>query len=121
MGIQDVLTNHPAVGGLVGGVVIGAGASGIVNLIRKRRAKPKKTKTTKRRTGSKRRTTTRKSPSKRTSAFKKRRAKAFRGASPKKIFHTKKGQPYIKLKSGRARFIKKSSASSRKKRKGGFS
>lgn len=34
MGIQDVLRNHPAVGGLVGGAVLGAGSFGIINIIR---------------------------------------------------------------------------------------
>ena len=118
MGIQDAISEHPALGGVVAGVTIGAGVAGIVNVIRKRRAKPKTTKkrsTTTRRKSSKR--TTRKS----TTTAQKRRAKAFRGANPKKIYTTKKGQPYIKLRSGKARFISKKSASSRKKRKGGFS
>lgn len=118
MGVQDAIRDHPALGGLVGGITIGAGVTGIINVIRKRKAKPK---TSKKRTTTKRRNSTKRTTSKSTSAFKKRRAKAFRGASPKKIYHTKNGQPYIKLKSGKARFIKKSSARSRKKRKGGFS
>jgi phage tail tape-measure protein len=118
MGIQDALRNHPAVGGLVGGIAIGAGVTGIVNVVRKRRATPK---TTTKRKSTTRRKTTKRTTKKSGSAFKKRRARAFAGASPKKIFFTKNGQPYIKLRSGKARFIKKSSARSRKKRKGGFS
>lgn len=39
--------------------------------------------------------------------------------SSKRIRMTKNGQPYIILKSGKARFIKKSSARSSRKRKGG--
>jgi len=38
----------------------------------------------------------------------------------RKIFKTKSGQPYIILASGKARFIKKSSAHNRKLRKGGY-
>jgi len=40
--------------------------------------------------------------------------------SSRKIRTTKNGQPYIILASGKARFIKKSSASSSRKRKGGY-
>ena len=39
--------------------------------------------------------------------------------SHKRIRYTKKGQPYIILKSGKARFIKKKSARMSHKRKGG--
>jgi len=39
--------------------------------------------------------------------------------STKRIRHTKNGQPYIILANGRAKFIKKSSARSSRKRKGG--
>lgn len=121
MGIQDVLRDHPAIGGLVGGVAIGGGITGIVNIIRGRRKKKatRKATTTKRRkkTTTKRR---RKTVSSRSKSFQKRRKKAFRGASSKKIFTTKNGQPYIKLASGKARFISKKSATARRKRKGGF-
>ena len=33
--------------------------------------------------------------------------KQYKKAGGKKVYHTKTGQPYIILKSGRARFIKK--------------
>ena len=39
--------------------------------------------------------------------------------STKRIRMTKNGQPYVIMKSGKARFIKKSSASASRKRKGG--
>jgi hypothetical protein len=39
--------------------------------------------------------------------------------STKRIRYTKKGQPYVILKNGRARFIKKSSAKRSRKLKGG--
>lgn len=112
MGVQDLLRNHPAVGGLVGGAAIGVTGAGIVNVIggaiKKRRAKKKTT--TKRASTTKRKTckTTRKS------------TKSKRSTSSKKIKHTKNGQPYIILPSGKARFISKKSEKLRKKRKGGY-
>ena len=117
MGLQDAIRNHPAIGGLVGGVAVGAASVGIINVIRAKARKPAKRKTSKTTRKKKRTSTTRR---KTTSASKKRRAKALRGASPKKIYKTKNGQPYIKLKSGKARFISKKAASSMRKRKGGF-
>ena len=103
-------------------IIIGAGSVGIINLIRGRR---KKKATTARRATTRRKTTKRKARRPTTkrpkTKFQQRRARAFRGAKPKKIFVTKNGQPYIILKSGKARFIKKSSAKLRRRRKGGFS
>lgn len=113
MSIQDELRAHPAIGGLVAGATIGAGTAGIVNVIggaiKKARAK-RKTKTSKKRT-----TTTRK---KRATTRKPR--KSSRKSASKKIYKTKNGQPYIKLASGKARFISKKSATARRKRKGGY-
>jgi len=120
MGIQDAVRNNPALAGAIGGATIGALAVAGVGAIRRRR---KKTKTVSRRKTTRRKatsTTKRRSTKKRSTSFQRRRSKAFRNASSKKIFMTKKGQPYIKLASGKARFITKKSAGLRKKRKGGF-
>ena len=122
MGLQDALRNHPAFGGLVGGAILGAGTIGIVNIIRgriKKRAS-KKISSTKRRITTKRRSKKKVRKTSKT-AFQRRRSKAFRNAKSKKIKFTKNGQPYIILKSGKARFIKRKSARLRKIRKGGFS
>lgn len=117
MAFFDAIRNHPSFAAAVGGATIGAGATAIAGAVSRRAKKPsKKTKAKKRTTAQRRKTTKRKT----TTSFQKRRAKAFRNASSKKIFLTKNGQPYIKLKSGKARFIKKSSARLRRKRKGGF-
>lgn len=117
MGLLDAVRNNPAFGASIGGAVVGAGAVAIAGAVRRRRKKaPVKRKTTTRR---KTRTTS-KTKRKTSTSFKKRRATAFRTASSKKIFLTKNGQPYIKLASGKARFISKKSASLRRKRKGGF-
>lgn len=117
MAIFDAIKSHPSFSAAVGGAVVGAGAVAIAGAVR-RRAK----KTTTRRKATTRRTTaaTRKTKRKATSSFKKRRDRAFRNASSKKIRFTKNGQPFIILKSGKARFISKKSARLRKVRKGGF-
>jgi len=117
MGIQDIMRNHPAIGGFVGGATIGAGTTYFLNIIGNRRKKSK-TSTRRKTTRTRRKTSTTKR--KKRSTYKRKRAKAFRGANPKRIYKTKNGQPYIKLKSGKARFIKKSTASNMRKRKGGF-
>jgi len=46
-------------------------------------------------------------------------AGARKDRSTRRIRHTKNGQPYILLKSGKAKFIKKSSARASRRRKGG--
>ena len=100
----------------------GAGAAGIViggvigSQIAKRSSTPKKKKS--------KRKTTRKSTYK-SRKVKKRSYRYARTAgkgkdrSTKRIRMTKNGQPYIILKSGKARFIKKSSARASRKKKGG--
>jgi len=119
MGIMDILRRHPALSGGAVGVVIGGGITNIIGRIRSRRKKTKRkaSSSTRRRKNRKRGTTTRK----RSSSFKSRRKRAFASASSKKIRMTKNGQPFIILASGKARFISKKSAKSRRMRKGGFS
>ena len=117
MGLFDAVRNHPSFASAVGGATIGAGAVAIAGAVGRRRKKTTKKKkaSTRKKVGR-----PRKSKSKAKKSFKKRRAAAFRGASSKKIYTTKNGQPYIKLASGKARFISKKSAKTRRKRKGGF-
>jgi len=92
---------------LVAGAAIGATAS---SLLRKRKSK------------SRRRRTSRPIRRKRATGTRKRKrptASRKRTVSTKRIHYTKTGQPYIKLRSGKARFIKKKSARTSRKRKGG--
>lgn len=101
----------PSMAGIIGASVLGAAAAGTAVAVRKRkrrksrstsgRARRRKTKRRKRRPAKKRRHKTRRSKSFGTEAQFKRRG-------GHKVFYTKKGQPYIKLKSGQARFIKRS-------------
>lgn len=98
----------------VAGVAAGAGvvALGAVAVTRRRRKKKAKKKV-------------RRSPSRRKTKKKKRGYKYARTAgkgrdrSTRRIRMTKNGQPYVILKSGKARFIKKSSARRSRKLKGG--
>jgi len=115
MGVQDAIRNHPALGGLVTGAVLGAGGAAIVNVVRSKRRKKTSSSIVK-----SRRKTTKKS--KKTKTRKKTtsgRKKSKKGS--KKIFKTKNGQPYILKPNGQAKFISKKSARIRRKRKGGYS
>lgn len=116
MGIQDAIRNHPAIGGLATGVVIGASSVGIINLIRGKGKTTTRKASTKKRTSSPKRKTTRKSTRKSKSSGK----KTSNRSSTKKIYTTKNGQPYIKNAKGQAKFISKKSAKLRRKRKGGY-
>jgi len=96
----------------VGGLLIGAGVVAGASAIARR-------KKTRKRRKSKNRTTR-----KRNSRNKKRRktphtAGKGKDRSTKRIRYTKKGQPYVILRNGRARFIKMSSAKRSHKTKGG--
>lgn len=95
-----------------GGILAGVTA---VQVIRKARKKSTKAKKSKPKARKAKPTTRRKVSKKKKSATKKRSKKGS-----KKIYKTKKGQPYIILPNGRARFISKSSASRRRKIKGGY-
>lgn len=92
-------------GALVGGSIVGAVAS------RRRKSKKRSRKAPKKKRGK-----ARKSKRKR---YTPRTAGKGKDRSTKRIRHTKTGQPYIILKSGKARFISKKSAKASRKRKGG--
>lgn len=129
-GISNLVTNatnvltenkEAVIGATIGAATIGAGV-GIVAAVKKR--KKAKKKTTKRKSKSKSKYKRRSKRGKhRTGRRKGRRtprtAGKGRDRSTKRIRYTKKGQPYVILKSGKARFVKKSSAKRSHKRKGG--
>jgi len=112
-GVTDFIRGNP----LVSTASIGL-ASAVVGTVIGRRStrRKKKAVTRKRTTRAKRRKT---SGAKKT---KKKRRGILRNTprAKKGIRFTKKGQPFIILRSGKAKFIKKSSARSAKRRKGGF-
>ena len=95
--------------GVAGGVLA---AGTIIQIARKRRKSSRKVKKKVTRSRKKKRPTRRK-------VSKKRKHHKGKHRGTKAIHLTKKGQPYIILASGKARFIKKSSASRMRKIKGG--
>ena len=110
-GLLSVGAGALAVGGVVGASTVLAAKS--VNKRKKRKTKKANGKSRRR-------------PSRRASCHRKRRSRrtprtAGRGkdTSSRRIRYTKKGQPYIIMASGKARFIKKSGAKRSHKRKGG--
>ena len=110
-GLLSVGVGSLAVGGVLGASTVLAAKS--VNKRKKRKIKANARKSRRR-------------PSSRTSCHRKRRSRrtprtAGRGrdTSTRRIRYTKKGQPYIIMASGKARFIKKSGAKRSHKRKGG--
>ena len=110
-GLLSVGAGALAVGGVIGASSVLAAKS--VNKRKKRKTKKANGKSRRR-------------PSSRTSCHRKRRSRrtprtAGRGkdTSTRRIRYTKKGQPYIIMASGKARFIKKSGAKRSHKRKGG--
>ena len=131
--LQSLVSEKPITSAVLGGAVVGTTALGVVKAVKSRRKTKKKTKktTTKRKTTTKKRKTKLKFGSKawRKKYIKKGRKKispkyartAGKGkdTSTRRIRMTKKGQPYIILASGKARFIKKSSAKRSRKLKGG--
>lgn len=113
---QFVRENPLTSGAALGGSVL-AGGLAVSQIIRTRRKKPTKKKKTKRRT--KRKTKRKTKKKKRRGRRTPRTAGKGRDRSTRRIRYTKNRQPYVILKSGKARFIKKSSARRSHKRKGG--
>lgn len=98
-----------ALGVLGGGALVGTAIAGISKIKKKRRtSKRSKKARSKRRTSKKRK-----------GRYTPRTAGKGKDRSTRRIRHTKTGQPYIILRSGKARFISKRSAKSSRRRKGG--
>jgi hypothetical protein len=100
-------------GAAAGGALVGATVTAIAT--RKKRSRKS---SVKKRPKARKRTTTRSKPKRRKYKYA-RTAGKRKDTSTKRIRMTKNGQPYVILKSGKARFIKKSSARASRKRKGG--
>ncbi len=113
---SQFVRNNPVLSGLIGSGIIatvGGVGAGIVRRRKKRKAKaPSRRRTTKRT-----RVTRRKGKKRSRSQTRIVRRASARGA---RIRHTKHGQPYIIMKDGRARFIRKKTSRLAKKRKGGL-
>lgn len=122
--ITDVVRGNP----IVSTAAISAGVTGLVagatTIVKRKKSSKKKTTKKKKKTSTKRKKST-KSRRKKTSGRRKkgrrtpRTAGKGRDRSTRRIRYTKKGQPYVITRSGKAKFIKKSSAKRSHKRKGG--
>ena len=119
--VSDKFATSP-MGSAVAGAVLGAGAGTILGVTagkisaRKRPKRKTARKRTTKRGYTKKRVTRKKTTRRKTT----RKKSTSTRTSSKKIKYTKRGQPYIILSNGRARFISHKSAGLRKKRKGGY-
>lgn len=119
-GALETIRQNPiaTVGAVAGSTALVGGGLVVAKAVSKRKksSSKKKKKTTK-----KRKSSTRKKTKKSKRRVRKTPHTAGKGKdrSTRRIRQTKNGQPYIILKSGKARFIKKSSARASRKRKGG--
>lgn len=112
-GVTDfVKTNIGTIGAGAAGLGVGAvlGGSAVYALTKSKR-KPKRKRARKRNPKNRR--------SKKRKKYYPRTAGKRKDRSTKRIRFTKSGQPYVLMASGKARFIKKSSAKNSRRRKGG--
>lgn len=115
--VNEFVANNKQALGIIAAGTAGAAVGGTLGYAAGKRSS-KKRKASKRSTRSYRKKSTRK-VSRRSKPKYARTAGKSKDRSTKRIRMTKTGQPYIILKSGKARFIKKSSARNSRKRKGG--
>lgn len=114
---QNPATSAATIAG--GAAATGLGITAIQIIKKRKKSSTSKTKTKKRKT-TKRKTKKKKSSSKKRKKQKKPyTAGKRRDTSTRRIRFTKNNQPYVLLKSGKARFIKKSSVARMRKSKGG--
>jgi len=116
--VTDFVRTNPIISG--GAVALGGSAivTGLVVAARKRKKKSKtasKTRKSRKKTTKKKGTIRRKTKGRRTP----RTAGKGKDTSTKRIRYTSKGQPYVLMKSGKAKFIKKTSAKRSHRQKGG--
>lgn len=111
IGQVNELRRNPVATAIGGAVVGGSLVGAVIASRRKRKTSTRKTRKPKRRT-------TRRTKKRRSYKYA-RTAGKRKDTSTKRIRMTKTGQPYIILKSGKARFISKASARASRKRKGG--
>lgn len=116
--VIELIKEHPiattVAAGTVGAAVIGGTAFAVA---RSRSSKSKKSSKKKTKKTTKKRK--RKTKKKRRGRYTPHTAGKGKDRSTRRIRYTKKGQPYVIMKSGKARFIKKSSAKRSHKIKGG--
>lgn len=112
--VKSFVAANPVGTALGVGAVVGTGA-----LVTTAIVKAKRKKSTKRKTSRKKTSSSRSRRNKRSGRRTPRTAGKGKDRSTKRVRYTKKGQPYVIMKSGKARFIKKTSAKRSHKLKGG--
>jgi len=117
IGDSPVNITNPLVAGAVGAVAGSALTGGVVATVSAVNKSRKKSKSKRKNTG--KRTSKRRKTRKSVKQKKPYTAGKGKDRSTKRIRYTKNNQPYVILKSGKARFIKRSSVSRSRKRKGG--
>jgi len=114
----EFIRKHPVTSALtVGGGVLAA--TQVVRVVRKKRKAAAKVKKRKPKARKAKRKPTKKRVSRRKKQKQPYTAGKRKDTSTRRIRFTKNNQPYIILRSGKARFIKKSSVARMRKRKGG--
>ena len=116
-GALETIRENPIV--TVGAVAGTAALVGGGLVVAKASKKRKKTSSKKRKSTKKRKTRKKTKKTKKRIRRTPRTAGKGKDRSTRRIRQTKNGQPYVILRSGKARFIKKSSARASRKRKGG--
>jgi len=116
--ISGIIAANPVTSTVVGGSLAAGAVLGTVALIKRKRKKKSKRKASRKKSSTRRGRRRRSSKKRRTHKYA-RTAGKRKDTSHKRIRMTKNGQPYIILKSGKARFIKRSSARRSRKMKGG--
>jgi len=117
---EEFIRKHPVTSAVTvgGGALAGVAVTQIVRKRAKKSTKAKKS-TAKKSTSKKRKTVKKKTKKKK--SYYKGRTSTRTNTKRNKVYYTKKNkQPYIILANGRAKFIKKSSASRMRKTKGGY-
>lgn len=97
--VVNYVKENPVKSAVAAATVVGVGALAVKALTKKKTTKRKKKSTTKRRKSSRR---SRKSKKKKYGT-----SRQYKRKGGKTVYYTKNGQPYIKLASGKARFVRK--------------
>ena len=111
MGISEFLATRTGKAVAIGGTALALGGIAIAG-VRARRRKSATTRKKAKKPTSKKRS--------RKSVVPRKSKRWYGKTKSKRIKFTKKGQPYVLLRNGKARFIKKSRAKDMKKRSGGY-
>ncbi len=118
-GTDFIKSNIGTIAAGAGGLAVGATLAAVAVSAIKTKKKTTRRKSSSVSRGTRKKTTRRRTKSRGRTRRTPRTAGKGKDRSTKRIRYTKKGQPYVIMASGKARFIKKTSAKQSHKRKGG--